>query len=99
MKKVFFFLSIVLVLASCHENKINADFIAKSNPIMPVRMTADTMTILLTDYVPAFFGGQEELWASEMEVIDSHRIEAITLSDKKGHLDIPVLPNKPVRQA
>ncbi|MBR6493104.1 MAG: lipoprotein [Paludibacteraceae bacterium] len=99
MKKIFFFLSIILVLASCQKNPINADFIAKSNPIMPVRMTADTMTILLTDYVPAFFGGQEELWASEMEVIDSHRIEAITLSDKKGHLDIPVLPNKPVRQA
>ena len=58
------------------------------------------MTILLTDYVPAFFGGKEEIWPQEMEVVNAaQRIDAITLSDKKGSLSIPVLPNKPVRQA
>ena len=100
MRKVLFLLLSVLCLASCQRDKINADFIAKSNPIMPVRMTADTMTIQLTDYVPAFFGGKDTLWPQEMEVINAaHQIDAIMLSDKTGNVSIPVLPNKPVRQA
>ena len=100
MRKGLFLLLSVLCLASCHKDKINADFIAKSNPIMPVRMTADTMTIQLTDYVPAFFGDKETLWPQEMEVINAgRRIDAITLSDKSGSISIPVLPHKPVRQA
>ena len=66
---------------------------------MPVRMTADTMRIMLTDYVPAFFGGDKALWDSAMDIINAGRIEALSYTDKSGSFAIPVLPNKPVRQA
>ena len=98
-KKIVFILSILVCLTSCRQQSINADFIARSNPIMPVRMNADTMTILLTDYVPAFFGGKQDKWVSEMEVINDGSISSIPYSDKSGSFAIPVLPNKPVRPA
>ncbi len=98
-KKIVFILSILVCLASCRQQTINADFIARSTPIMPVRMNADTMTILLTDYVPAFFGGKQDKWVSEMEVINDGSISSIPYSDKSGSFAIPVLPNKPVRPA
>ena len=81
------------------QNGINANFIAQSNPIMPVRMHADTMTVLLTDYVPAFFGGKADKWVEEMQLIDNGSISAIPYSDRSGSFAIPVLPNKPVRPA
>lgn len=98
-KKIVFILSILVCLTSCRQQTINADFIARSTPIMPVRMNADTMTILLTDYVPAFFGGKQDKWVSEMEVINDGSISSIPYSDKSGSFAIPVLPNKPVRPA
>ena len=78
---------------------VNADFIAHSNPIMPVRMHADSMNVLLTDYVPAFFGGKADKWVAEMQLIDEGTISAIPYSDRSGSFAIPVLPNKPVRQS
>ena len=66
---------------------------------MPVRMTADTMQIMLTDYVPAFFGGKKTLLDETMVVVNNGQIDAIPYSDKSGHFAIPVLPNKPVRQS
>lgn len=98
-KKFVFILSILVCLTSCRQQTINADFIARSTPIMPVRMNADTMTILLTDYVPDFFGGKQDKWVSEMEVINDGSISSIPYSDKSGSFAIPVLPNKPVRPA
>ena len=98
-KKFVFILSTLVCLTSCRQQTINADFIARSTPIMPVRMNADTMTILLTDYVPAFFGGKQDKWVSEMEVINDGSISSIPYSDKSGSFAIPVLPNKPVRPA
>ena len=99
MKKVLFLVSLVLCMAGCQKSNINADVIAKSNPIMPVRMTCDTMHIMLTDYVPAFFGGNKALWDEEMDVVNPNRqIDAISYSDRSGQFSIPVLPNKPVRQ-
>ena len=98
MRKLFFFFSLSLVLVAC-QNGINANFIAQSNPIMPVRMHADTMTVLLTDYVPAFFGGKANKWVEEMQLIDNGSITAIPYSDRSGSFAIPVLPNKPVRPA
>jgi len=98
-KKFVFILSILVCLTSCRQQTINADFIARSTPIMPVRMNADTMTILLTDYVPAFFGGKQDKWVSEMKVINDGSISSIPYSDKSGSFAIPVLPNKPVRPA
>lgn len=99
MKKIVFIISILCCLASCRQQTINADFIARSNPIMPVRLTADTMSILLTDYVPAFFGGDQDQWVAEMTVVNEGTISAIPYSDKSGSFAIPVLPNKPVRPA
>ena len=99
MKKVLFLASIILCLASCQKAVNDAAFISKSNPIMPVRLHADSMHILLTDYVPAFYGDENAYPLSEMDVINTGHIEAITLCDKKGCISIPVLPNKPVRQA
>jgi glycosidase len=98
-KKIVLLLAILCCLASCRQQVINADFIARSNPIMPVRLTADTMTILLTDYVPAFFGEGQDQWVAEMELINEGTISAIPYSDKSGSFAIPVLPNKPVRPA
>jgi len=99
MKKIVFIISILCCLVSCRQQTINADFIARSNPIMPVRLTADTMSILLTDYVPAFFGGDQDQWVAEMTVVNEGTISAIPYSDKSGSFAIPVLPNKPVRPA
>ena len=99
MKKIVFIISILCCLVSCRQQVINADFIARSNPIMPVRLTADTMSILLTDYVPAFFGGDQDQWVAEMTVVNEGTISAIPYSDKSGSFAIPVLPNKPVRPA
>ena len=99
MKKVLIFASIVLFLAACQKDVFNADYIAKSNPIMPVRMTSDTMHIQLTDYVPAFFGGKKPLMEPELDVVDKGNIGAITYSDKSGSFAIVILPNKPVRQS
>ena len=99
MRKVLCFLLIALGLVACRKDTVNADFIAKSNPIMPVRMSGDTMPILLTDYVPAFFGDGQQRWVTEMEVINAdHRIDAILYSDQSGCFAIPVLPDKPVLQ-
>lgn len=99
MRKVLCFLLIALGLVACRKDTVNADFIAKSNPIMPVRMSGDTMPILLTDYVPAFFGDGQQRWVPEMEVINAdHRIDAILYSDQSGCFAIPVLPDKPVLQ-
>ena len=98
-KKIVFILPLILCLTSCRQPSVNADFISRANPIMPVRLTADTMSILLTDYVPAFFGGSDEKWVSEMTLVDDGAIGAIPYSDKSGRFAIPVLPNKPVRQS
>ena len=99
MKKIFFFFSILLCLAACRQQSINADFIAQSKPIMPVRMNADTMHIMMTDYVPVLFAEGKKTWVETMDLIDEGRITAISYSDKSGSFAIPVLPNKPVMQS
>jgi len=99
MKKLFFIIACTLILASCQQRTELASTIAISDPIMPVRMSSDCTRIVLTDYTPALFG-EKDLWVREMEVINpKRRIDAITYKDKCGSFSIPVLPNKPVRQA
>ena len=98
MRKLFFTLSLSLVLAGCHQGGI-AETIAKSNPIMPVRLTADTMVIEMTDYVPSMFGDGKMMWDKQKTVVNTGRIEALEYSNQTGSFEIPVLPNKPVLQS
>ena len=58
MKKVVILFISALCLAGCQKTSI-AQSIAESNPIMPIRMQADTTHVALTDYVPALFGNPE----------------------------------------
>ena len=110
-----------MCLAGCQKASMNAESIRLSNPIMPIRMSADTMHIVLTDYVPALYG-DTSLWKGmnwtageavecvnltgtpqvvrEMDIINrDHAIHALTMHDKSGSFAIPILPNKPVKQA
>ena len=61
MRKSFLFFAIFLCLVGCQRGGINADSISRSNPIMPIRMSSDTMHVVLTDYTPALFG-DTSLW-------------------------------------
>lgn len=121
MRKVLFFVFSALLWAGCQPSNPIADTIAKSKPIMPIRMLSDTTHVVLTDYVPALYG-DTTLWEGlqwttgedlecinhigtpgvlrEMDIVNRDRgIHAITFLDKSGSFAIPVLPNKPVRQA
>ena len=121
MRKSILFLLTALCLAGCQRDHCIAKNIAESAPIMPVRMTGDTMHVFLTDYIPALYG-DTGLWKSmhwisddaieclnisgtlpvvrEMDLVNrDHSIHSITFYDKNGSFEIPVLPNKPVRQA
>ncbi len=61
MRKVLFSLSILLLLAGCQRSSNIAGTIANSQPIMPIRMTSDTMHVVLTDYIPVLYG-DTDLW-------------------------------------
>ncbi len=121
MKKSMFIVLAAMCLAGCQKASMNAESIRLSNPIMPIRMSADTMHIVLTDYVPALYG-DTSLWKGmnwtageavecvnltgtpqvvrEMDIINRDRaIHALTMHDKSGSFAIPILPNKPVKQA
>ena len=121
MRKVLFFVFSALLWAGCQPSSNIADTIAKSKPIMPIRMLSDTTHIVLTDYVPVLYG-DTTLWdglqwttgeslecinligtpkvVREMDIVNRDRsIHAMTFHDKSGSFAIPVLPNKPVRQA
>ena len=121
MKKSILFIFLALCLVSCNKAPHAAQTLAGSQPIMPIRMTSDTMHIVLTDYVPMLYG-DTRLWKGltwtagesieclnmsgttplvyEMDIINrDHSIHAMTFQDKSGSFAIPILPNKPVRQA
>ena len=121
MRKTICLLLLALCFAGCQKHNPVASVIASSNPIMPIRMTSDTMHVVMTDYVPMLYG-DTTLWKGfqltlgetlecvrmsgnspvirEMDLVDHGRsIHAISFQDKKGSFAIPVLPNKPVRQA
>ncbi len=85
-------------MAGCHQGGI-AETIAKSNPIMPVRLTEDTMVIEMTDYVPSMFGDSKQMWDKQKTVVNTGHIEALEYSNQTGSFEIPVLPNKPVLQS
>lgn len=56
MKKTIFFLAILSCFLGCQKQHYAAGLMAVESPIMPIRMTSDTMHIVLTDYVPALYG-------------------------------------------
>ncbi len=115
------FLAMALCLTACQQRNPIASKLAESDPIMPIRMTSDTMHVVLTDYVPILYG-DTTLWkglqwtkdealeclnlsgttpiVKQMDIVNRDRsIHAFTMHDKSGSFAIPVLPNKPVRQA
>ena len=115
------FLAMALCLTACQQRNPIASKLAESDPIMPIRMTSDTMHVVLTDYVPILYG-DTPLWkglqwtkdealeclnlsgttpiVKQMDIVNRDRsIHAFTMHDKSGSFAIPVLPNKPVRQA
>ena len=122
MRKSLFIVILSLLFAGCQSSPRIAQQIAESSPIMPVRMTSDTMHVVLTDYIPALYGDtsqwEEMHWIAdeaieclnirgslpvvrEMDIVNRNKsIHSITFYDNKKHsFEIPVLPNKPVRQA
>ncbi len=59
---------------------------APHNPIMPIHLTGDMTTILLTDYIP---GNSDTIF------IEGNKLQVI----QQGETDIVALPNLPVNQA
>ena len=49
------------MITGCNSGSQVASTIAKSDPIMPIRMSGETTHIVLTDYVPVLYGNPE-LW-------------------------------------
>ncbi len=60
MKKIGIFFFVTLCWVGCQRMNI-AERIALSEPIMPIRMTGDTMHVVLTDYLPILYG-DTSLW-------------------------------------
>ena len=56
MKKTIFFLAILSCFWGCNKPHYAAGLMAVESPIMPIRMSGDTMHIVLTDYVPVLYG-------------------------------------------
>lgn len=56
MKKTIFFLAILSCFLGCQKPHYAAGLMAVESPIMPIRMSGDTMHIVLTDYVPVLYG-------------------------------------------
>lgn len=73
-----------LIWAGCQPSSNIADTIAKSKPIMPVRMTSDTMHVVLTDYVPVLYG-DTSLWEG-LQWTTGEDLECINLIGTPGVL-------------
>jgi glycosidase len=81
MKKfLLFLLMTAMVAASCQRNVV-AERLAVTDPIMPVRMQADTTHIVMTDYVPALYG-DTSLWRG-LHWMGSDQLDCINLTGTK----------------
>ena len=78
MKKSLFIPFIALCLAGCNHPVSIAVTIADSQPIMPVRMSGDTMHIVLTDYLPVLYG-DTALWEG-LQWTAGDAVECVNLS-------------------
>ena len=67
MRKSLVILAIALVFAGCQRSGRITSTIAHSNPIMPIRMTSDTMHVVMTDYVPVLYG-DTSLWNGKLMI-------------------------------
>ena len=113
MKKILFLVSIIASLAACQKSISVSERIANDAPIMPNIVLTDYLPALYGD-TNLWKGlqwttgdgieclnlvGSAQL-VYEMDIVNHNRsIHAISFQDKKGSFAIPVLPNKPVRQA
>ena len=77
MRKGLIFIAIALIWAGCQPSSKVADAIAKSKPIMPIRMLSDTTHVVLTDYLPVLYG-DTSLWEG-LQWTTSEDIECINL--------------------
>ena len=100
MKKLLY-LFCACMLISCAQNN-PYDQVATGEPIMPIRMSADSMEIILTDYLPTLDGvdGDGILGygvLSSMWVYNDGSIGSIDVTEGRIPFSIAVLPNKPFR--
>ena len=77
MRKVLFFVLTALIWAGCEPSSNIADTIAKSKPILPIRMLSDTTHVVLTDFVPVLYG-DTTLWEG-LQWTTGEDIECINL--------------------
>ena len=77
MRKGLIFIAIALIWAGCQPSSKVADTIAKSKPILPIRMLSDTTHVVLTDYIPALYG-DTSLWEG-LQWTTGEDIECINL--------------------
>ncbi|MCR5050619.1 MAG: hypothetical protein K6A36_05995 [Paludibacteraceae bacterium] len=76
MKKILYLFLIALVGASCHRASI-AERVAIFDPIMPIRMTSDTVHVVLTDYVPILYG-DTSVW-DDLHWMGAEKMECINI--------------------
>ena len=93
MKKFVFILALAGILSGCKPQP-EAQPIAFSDPIMPIRLQGDTTHVVLTDYLPLLCDNSSET----MDIVDTHSIQSLPFEHKGKAFEIPVLPAKQVRQ-
>ncbi len=111
MKKSIIYLAAALMLAACGKTESAMEKVANGEPIYPIRITGDTTSFYLTDYVPTVeeaickidFAGEDYRWLTEEDGLlsfagTSQMVEVLQLSDGKTTIDVPVLPNLPIQQ-
>ncbi len=94
MRRFFlFFLPIAAALMSSCSAPSDYERIATGAPIMPIRLTAETSTVYLTDYVPLL--AADSLVPGTITIHDNGTIQLQPFNDDKGGFVVPILPNKP----
>lgn len=97
MKKFILFSTLTLILSGCDLFNPFAK-IADGYPITPVRLTSDTTTLYMTDYLPSLVGTHgipdSMVWTDTVR-----HITAINYRYHGCEISIPVLPNMPFKSA
>lgn len=95
MKRFSFWLmcGVLFSLTSCHISPYQR--VAGGNPIVPIRLNADTTIIYVTDYVPLLAAVDSTL-PETMMIVDEGQLTELIFQDRKATVSIPVLPNKPI---